>query len=103
MDKFEVGEIVIFTPSSTCHSGLIKYTGEECTVDLPYGSHISGKYVYYGVIFSDGKEIWTAQHTLRKKKPPQELTTWESVQKITGWNPTKQKVIHGNYTYKLDE
>ena len=29
---------------------------------------------------------------LEPRQPPQELSTWEQVQKDTGWNPTKQKV-----------
>ena len=36
--------------------------------------------------FSNGLVVCLPHH-LRKKQPPQELTTWEAVQSITGWKP----------------
>ena len=38
---------------------------------------------------------WTAyEYQLGKKKPPQEKSTWEEIQEITNWNPSKSEVKH---------
>lgn len=104
MDKFRKDEIAIIAKAIL----FPHFEGLECTIltkafadedgDIVHEIEIQG----YGRTLHDGRKFTIGPEFLRKKKPPQELSTWEAVQKITGWNPTKQKVIHGNYTYRLD-
>lgn len=96
MDKFEIGEVAVLK----CLTKSAHYNGRECEI-------VSAEYEYCGEIGYDAiipddpchkkdsiKGEWFVQtEFLRKKQPPQELSTWEAVQKETGWNPTKQGVI----------
>ncbi len=84
MSKFKVGEIV------ECISGLnTGRDGEIINVGciLPAGTKKD-----YGVAFSseDYSDPWGCDEaSLRKKKPPEELSRWSKVEEDTGWSPHK--------------
>ena len=100
--KFEIGEIAIFmidfTVPGICQSGseCEIYSGPYHGID-EYEHGCDGEW-YWCVFDGDPSprgpnNSWAVRAvSLRKKKPPEELSTWEEVQKITGWNPTKQNV-----------
>jgi len=91
MSKFKVGEAVIIL-------GSVYPTSE--------GEIISEMYEYNGKVGHDviildnvcqsadsvSGEWFSPEKMLRKKKPPQETTTWEEMQEITNWNPSKESV-----------
>lgn len=96
MAKFEVGEIAVghnFKISTHLNGedllivgGYYSYkcdslNGVPCTPYLLTG---------YKVKHPDGGTSVVKESNLRKKHPPQELSSWENIQEITGWNPTKE-------------
>lgn len=84
MDKFSIGESAIITgpPGS-------RNIGEEVTVMSRLFKNDNA--MVHGVYCGNWYGFWEPQY-LRKKYPPQEPSTWEEVEKATGWNPTKQGV-----------
>ena len=91
MDKFGLNEIAIFRGS-----------GEEIEIiglpKMQVGRNRRGKMIRsetpcYSILTQDGFEGWLPESSLRKKKPPEEPATWQEIQEISGWNPTKE-VIH---------
>lgn len=92
MDKFKVGEVAIYQHLTIS----LKSNGEECEIirglDYHEDSEFPHKLMY---ITKDANGIFVVKpENLRKKNPPQELSTWEEVQKLTNWNPSKE-VSHG--------
>lgn len=89
MAKFSVGEMAII---DNCKS-YPSFIGMECEIlSNPYdgiGSITGELCIGYDACLQNGEKHSIAERCLRKKKPPQELTTWEEVQKLTNWNPTK--------------
>lgn len=90
MSKFALGEIAIvaFGPAKN----------RECEVTEINPINNSGERQDYRIqingfphpVFPTG---WTCDEaTLRKKKPPEEDASWEAVQELTNWNPTKEKI-----------
>ena len=45
----------------------------------------------YHVHWADGTSSWCAEHNLRKKPPKEEKGSWDAVEKICGWSPTRVK------------
>lgn len=96
MSKFAVGEIAIGCNFST---GRDKYNGMECEIVGGFRERnivgLNGEpcephmVACYEVVFADGKQICLKEKHLKKKQPPQELSTWEDVCVITGWYPNK--------------
>ena len=95
MDKFEIGEIVDFIgiPGADEQLNGRAGPGAGCEIkqycwdfkDGPgYYCHFPGDLCPHSV---EGW-WWVSKFHLRKKKPPQELGSWEEVQKLTNWNPT---------------
>lgn len=92
--KFEIGEIAIgqnFTRSP-------EYNGLELKVVDNYGEHVCRggvngfpfgpiKLMGYGVEDGDGEIFYVPSNRLRKKKPPEELTSWDKIEEICGWSP----------------
>ena len=93
---FEVGEIVIGQNFITSPNR----NGMECEIVGSLKMHksynrIRGAWkeaVGHEVKWSDGKITYQESHYLRKKKPPEELSNWEEIQKLTNWSPTKQGI-----------
>lgn len=89
MAKFEVGEVAILDVPR-----YPELTGLECTI-LKIGVENEDDYLIEVCGINPkqyGAESFTCyEHNLRKKRPPEELSTWEEIQKITDWNP-KEKV-----------
>lgn len=104
MAKFEINEIAIFSPPPKpgIVIGGVCGANSECQIksDRFYKQHsqTGAGYFYYCEFpgdpsprHSDG--YWAVrEESLRKKKPPQELSSWEKIQEITGWNPTKENI-----------
>lgn len=92
-DKFSVGEIAILhMPDRECH-------GDEALLYATYnGMRNDGRsgpmflIEWRGKRQSDG--LYAAfPDELRKKRPPEETTTWDSVEKICGWSPHSTKAL----------
>ena len=70
--------------------------GSECTI-TQVGIVVKGDRKDYAILingFPSGSRTneWNCKEaSLRKKKPPEEDVSWEQVQEIIGWNPTKGK------------
>ena len=87
MAKFKVGEIAVIV-DSVFH----EFIGAECVILGPAENWDDADYIV-GINadtskYNDGQWV-TSEKNLRKKKPPEELSTWEEVQAITNWNPKK--------------
>lgn len=86
MAKFAIGEIAIVL------GGKDRPTAECEIMALP--GHIDRYLIKVDGGKSRTKTGWWAQRewALRKKKPPKEaLGSWQEVDKIINWNPTKEK------------
>lgn len=94
MSKFKVGEIVVITKAiNTENQHLV---GADAVI-LSEAVSFSGRQAYEVMV--DGhinhsitslRGEWSCyEYQLRKKKPPQETSTWEAVQEITNWNPKR--------------
>lgn len=95
--KFKVGEI--------CVGQRFDYdtdrNGVECEVQ---GYAVGGGTFYhtptkepwaikgpaYRVRWADGEWSWVAEFNLKKKPPKEKLGSWSRVEKLCGWNPSKQ-------------
>jgi len=92
MDKFQIGEIVIgqgFTYNP-------ERNGMECEIiegvlirRVRWKGGREGEELTYLVKWPDGELTAQEPHQLRKKKHPQDLSSWEAVQEQTGWSPQK--------------
>lgn len=104
MAEFNPGEIAILVYGSSFDSlrsntpiGVVFGSekpfpkGTECTVIKKYLHPVVGQGY---LIFPQGavKEYFVLGEWLRKKRPPEELTTWSKIEKISGWNPVKVTV-----------
>lgn len=97
MSKFKVGEIAIYDRRES------PYYGQEVEVlsrlkRVVIGiDHVTGETDIECDAYqiSDSSISWVRYaepHELRKKKPPQELASLETLKAITGWSPNKVKV-----------
>ena len=93
---FKIGEIAIINcPDSIDHNHEVEITSilmpakTICNKCLTKANSIPA----YTVRNSNGVNGWAAPKHLRKKRPPEKLSTWEEVQKDTNWNPAKQEQI----------
>lgn len=96
MAKFKVGDLCI-GQHFVCDT---ERNGMECEVVafLPGGgtftnSRFDGKVVIdqnaYAVQWADSFLSWVAEGNLRKKPPKEKKSSWEQIEKLCGWNPTK--------------
>jgi hypothetical protein len=90
--KFEVGEVAIHVSGITTSL----YDGAECVVVMPIGTYlcqhpetlkIRSVQDIYVVRFADGLEKGAHPNQLRKKRPPEELGSWDEVERMTKWRP----------------
>jgi hypothetical protein len=97
--RFKVGDVAILI--KTRWHGCADPTGQEVVVRAmgPWstGTEMLDGYCIkapaeYEVETANGCIGHVMDWQLAPKRPPQELSTWEQVQKDTGWNPNKQKV-----------
>lgn len=82
--KFEVGEIAVIReaiPSAHIRPGLEKYCGEDVEI-MTFFRHITA----YRVRHADGREFTCSEPALRKKRPPEEVGSWEKLREL-GWTP----------------
>jgi hypothetical protein len=81
-DRFEPGEVVIIQNAPA-------FNGLEAVVILGYGLHLHAigtkppRYDYGYCIRLDKEERFAFPHQLRKKRPPEETTTWDKCE----WRP----------------
>lgn len=96
--KFEIGEVAILIADGN-KKGSTKGCEVECEVIsiehemvglLGYEIIIDGDIC--GSPFSRQGEWFVSTVSLRKKKPPEGLSSWEEIQKLTNWNPSKQVI-----------
>ena len=90
MSKFEIGDEVVFVDAATEHKYLI---GEECEIlKLLDRSHSTCEtpQLYEISLRHNGLLVGCAECCLRKKKPPE--ATWEEIQALTNWNPSKEVI-----------
>jgi hypothetical protein len=92
MDTFEVGEVVILQNVLNHYEA----NGEEAVIlegldNRPIATIFGGHaYITCYVIEWRDNMYMATPHMLRKKPPPPQ--SWEKIEEITGWNPTKIKV-----------
>lgn len=84
MSKFKVGEIVIIQSKS--HP---EYNGMETEIIEILARRVGGYRCTIEPEYTFMQNGW-AESALRKRRPPQETSTWEEVQEITKWNPSKE-------------
>lgn len=93
MAKFEIGEIALAYNDDTgdvSECEIIAVPGHSLPI-FPCGDYVINVPTNKSSTRPNG--YWEAEEKfLRKKKPPEELSTWEEVQKLTNWNP--KKVAH---------
>lgn len=92
MSKFEVGEIaILFAPGEPGHLCDVEVVSILLPAGhIPVGGNSSAANMLPSHrIFAEGHYGFAPPSMLRKKKPPQALSTWEDIQKETGWHPQK--------------
>lgn len=91
--SFQVGEIatLIWTEGS-CRNGADRYIGSDVEIIELLHKEPTLLLPVYTVMTSDGKPIHVTPPNLRKKRPPQETSSWTEIQKITKWNPVRETV-----------
>ncbi|MDH5183398.1 MAG: hypothetical protein OEX12_05855 [Gammaproteobacteria bacterium] len=82
MSEFKVGEIVID----------IKNNEEVEILGIALGKNVPKE--YYGAVpnriyYQLSNDCFATEKYLRKKKPPEELSSWEQVQKTCHWSPNE--------------
>ena len=82
MAKFKVGEVAIIQSKE-----FPSYNGNETRIITLYFDN-NDEQAYRCSMHPTSFGGWN-ESALRKKKPPEELSTWEEVQEDTGWNPKK--------------
>ncbi len=86
--RFEVGEIAIVRNAG-------RYNGIEVTVVAGLAwrptKRLNGdiEQAECYVVERFGELRAAAEYQLRKRRPPAELTTWENIERLTGWKPKK--------------
>lgn len=97
LSRFKKGDEVIFVYTNVLeHEHLI---GEECTIlEVHTGLDsliFSGCNTFYelSITLNTGLKLCCIEKCIEKKKPPKELSTWEEVQQLTNWSPSKIKTI----------
>jgi len=85
--KFEIGEIVILTETCAKFDYLLN---SECIIVDIAESEVNAYIVEFDGFTKDenGNKLMSLEKYL-KRKPKDDETTWDKVEKITGWNPTK--------------
>lgn len=91
MDKFEVGEIAIL---QNCYNPerngqeveIVDKASFRKTIENPQGE------LMHFTEHRNGANYYASLNQLRKKKPPEELSTWEEIQQLTNWTPEKVAV-----------
>ena len=94
MDKFSLNEIATV-------AGLIQKTernGEECEIVGIDVVSSDGEAFDYAIRYKNIPDhevgFWVIKkENLRKKKPPEEPATWQEIQELTNWNPTKEVAL----------
>jgi len=89
MSKFKVGEIAIgqnFNVSLFLNGAEVEVIGllmfRMANLDGVIKEHYG-----YKIKKQDGGISSVSPDKLRKKKPPQQKSTWEEIQEITNWSP----------------
>lgn len=93
--EFSVGEMAIYVRPNSPHYGKeIEILGPlqfvSCLRDHVTGALVDGGMRYQITRLDDLPRFWAKPEWLRKKRPPQELSSWYEVEKLCGWNPEKQ-------------
>lgn len=100
--QFKIGDVCeIVRVAVTWLQQDASLIGLECTIEtalMPPGTapgYVDGgfpvvnKHPVYGIKLRDGRGVWCVPEALRLKKPPPEVSTWDAIEKLTRWNPTK--------------
>lgn len=92
MQLYKIGDVCVgcnFTELAA------RFNGVECTIEgniqEQEGYNFSGilcKLNGYLVEWADGAQYIVSQENLRLKRPPEELSSWDRVMEICGYNPT---------------
>lgn len=92
MAKFSLGEIAIFVDGPNVGRFDHKYIGQEVEiVSIGYISPHSGLFFDYGAKAPNGNIGGVNEILLRKKRPPEQVSTWTEVHRLTGWQPMKEE------------
>ena len=96
-DKFEIGDVVEYIGHG-CGSprvgriGIIVGCG-TAEITCRHCGFCRNEFVY-DIDYGDGYAHWSATpYEIRKKRPPEEHTSWDSVEKISGWRPREPETI----------
>jgi len=87
MSKFKINEVAIEIEAGKDVEILSRLLApREYQNNSIYTNGISG----YRVLFlADNTKGFVPERLLRKKKRPEETSSWEEIQKLTNWNPKK--------------
>jgi len=98
MSKFKVGDAIVGQNFDyvTYYNGAEGEVIEVLAIKETIGRQSKKKQCgnHYTVLWDNGKREAQIEFRLRKKKPPQEKSTWEEFERETkcNWNPLKVKV-----------
>lgn len=85
MSTFQVGEVAIVAWNGNSRMNG-RYVGEEVLV-VSLEPHCRCSKCKCRIRTSDGNEYDCGFDQLRKKKPPEQLSSWDAIQEITRWHP----------------
>lgn len=94
MSKFKLHEIALLIDCSIDKKDKDIIISDHEEVEISAVPAINsdfrmGKDVQYYEAWHNNIEIVIAEHQLRKKQPPQKLSSWEDIQQIIKWHPNK--------------
>lgn len=96
MSKFKVGDIIIgqnfiFNLSYNGLEGEV-IAAEKIRRTRKRNTNEIDNVLSYLILWSNNNMTAQKEFNLRKKPPKEKTSTWEEVEKISGWNPTKTLV-----------
>lgn len=95
---FKIGEIVIYIGRRKIFYGYEVEIVKGPYIDLRCPEQPSYDFIVPGypcdALNSENAEWAAWESRFRKRKPPQELSTWEEIQKLTNWNPSHEKAAN---------
>jgi hypothetical protein len=91
---YKVGDICIGVGFVAPHAA---FNGMECEIIAPLANRTGTSLIdgspcqnwAYTVRWADGRELHVIEKRLRLKRPPEEKSSWEEIERICGFHPEK--------------